>query len=331
MLCGPAVDNARMLSISRIAASAVLGLGFVTACSSSTESTAPGNVDVQAYAGVNCDYLVRCQPYALATIFGTRDACVTELAASITPELSLKGVALSESTAQACQTKYAMQSCDDPSTPAECAFKGTLPDASPCASTLQCASGNCYYGTSNDGTSTSCGTCKAFATEGGDCTDNNCAEGLSCNTASKCVKGAAEGAACTDAFDCGGNLQCVASKCSHLLVEGTACKPLDPSAGVCNRNLDLYCKPTIADGSAGMCAKVAFANVGDPCGSDRTTFLTTLCSGAQCDATATNPMGKCIPFVAENAACSDTTASCAFGLGCTAGICKRVDLTSCNP
>ena len=73
-----------------------LGLGLVTACASTTESTAPSNVDVQAFSAAQCDFVLRCQPLALATIFGTRDACVSELAASITPELALKGVSLSE-------------------------------------------------------------------------------------------------------------------------------------------------------------------------------------------------------------------------------------------
>ncbi len=320
-----------MLSTSRIAASAVLGLGLVTACASTTESTAPSNVDVQAFSAAQCDFVLRCQPLALATIFGTRDACVSELAASITPELALKGVSLSEAEAQACQTKYAGHACDDPSTPAECAFKGTLADGAPCASTLQCSSGNCDLAASTDSTSAACGTCKPFAGVGEDCTDANCAEGLRCSSAHKCVAGVAEGVACTDPSECSGSLQCVAGKCAPLFAEGAACKPTTTAAGSCNGNVGLYCKPTIADGSAGVCAKYAFANVGEACGIDRTTFIATLCTGAQCDATSALPTGKCIPFVADGAACSDTTAACAFGLGCTAGVCKRTERTTCNP
>lgn len=321
-----------MLSTPRFVASAVLGLGLATACSSTTESTAPSNVDVQAYSSGQCDFFVRCQPYVIDNTFGTKDACTSMITAALSPELTLKGVSLSQAQAQACQTQQTTQSCDDPTAPTDCQFKGTLANDAACAVDLQCASGNCYFPASADGTTTTCGTCKAFVAEGGDCTDGACEPGLNCNTASKCVKGAAEGAGCTDAFDCAGSLQCVAGKCVPLFGEGAACKPLDTASGVCDRNVNLYCKPTIADGSTGVCAKYAYAAVGQACGIDRTTFLITSCTASQCVLPTSDAIaGTCTAPLAAGAACSTTSVGCAFGLTCSGGVCTAPDLASCNP
>lgn len=322
---------------SRISASLLLALGLVTACSSSDDEGSGALPDsaVQAYAGARCDQIERCTPLVIPLSFRDKAACVASLVAGLKEEIALRGVAIGESEAAACSAKLGTLACDDPTTPVECRFTGLLPNDQPCASGLQCSSGQCFLDGGTAAATSYCGVCKAFVPEGGDCTSASCETGLGCNSANRCIRGASAGAACTDAFDCFGNLQCVGSKCTAPLQQGAACAIGNTSAGACETGKNLFCTPATANAEAGTCEPATFAAIGAACGYDAAAARFVLCNGGQCtNIDGSTGKGTCTAALAEGAACTtgdDLAATCAFGLECTSGVCAKPLLATCNP
>lgn len=312
-----------------------LALGLATACSSSDDEAGASLSDssVQAYAKAQCDLLERCSPVVIPSSFVDKAACVTSLTASLKETLVLRGVRVSSGEAEACSASLGAQACDDPSTPAACQLKGELANDQPCASGLQCSSGQCFLDSGIASATSYCGTCKAFVPEGGDCSASACEPGLGCSSANRCIRGAAAGAPCGDRFDCGGTLQCVGGTCTPPLQQGAACSPGSTTGGSCETLKNLFCVQIGPSVTSTQCQPATFAAAGQPCGFDAGKII--LC-GAGGDCTGideTTGKGTCTAALAEGAACSLEAggAACAVGLDCANGVCAKPLLATCNP
>lgn len=315
----------------RLPGSIFLALGLVTACSSSDDEAGSSLPDsaVQAYASAQCDQFERCSPIAISVSFGDKAACVTSLTASLKQELVLRGVRVSESGAAACSASLGTQACEDPTTPVACQFKGELANDQPCASGLQCSSGQCFLDSGTASATSYCGTCKAFVPEGGDCSAAACEPGLGCSSANRCIRGAAAGAPCEDRFDCGGTLECIGKKCTALLQQGQSC---GTSTGSCDTRKNLFCVQIGPAVTSTQCQPATFAAAGQPCGlADGK--LTLCASNGDCNIDAATGTGTCTAALAEGATCSleQNAPACATGLDCANGVCAKPLLATCNP
>ncbi len=144
-------------------------------------------------------------------------------------------------------------------------------------------------------------------TPGGSCTsDTECAGGSCSNTstcAGSCVVSAGLGASCASAF-CGAGLTCSAAT--------TTCVPFAPSAtgGACGPG-DFPCQGGLyCDTSTLTC--VPLQGNGASCATHQRCLPGLVCAGSA---------ATCQPVVPRGGACSVTSAPCADGLLCVAGVC----------
>lgn len=316
----------------RLLGSIFLALGLVTACSSSDDEASSSLPDsaVQAYASAQCDQLERCSPAVIPLSFGDKASCVTSFTASLKQQFVLRGVRVSSDEAAACTASLGTQACDDPTPPAACRLKGELANDQPCASGLQCSSGQCFLDSGVASATSYCGTCKAFVPEGGDCSAAACEPGLGCSSGNRCIRGGAEGAACTDQFDCAGVLDCVGKKCTPLVQEGETC---GATTTACDSRKGLACVQIGPAVTSTQCQPVVFATTGQPCGLDAGKLTVCAAGGSCANVDPATSRGTCAAALAEGATCSleQGSAACAIGLDCANGICAKPLLATCNP
>lgn len=316
----------RFLPRSSLSVLAVL----VAACSSSGDSVTGSSVppEVTALARGICDYYRRCTPDVVDAAFADASACVSAYEISGAAVLKAPGVTLTQASADACAVKLASANCHETSLEIsvvpECRFKGTLTNGTPCVDDAQCSSGLCKVASSNDTTTASrCGTCAPIVTEGGDCTTDSCEAGLRCRDG-KCVARVSAGSPCTTRSDCRGNLSCVADRCAEPHMLGAPCSA---ATAECDANAGLFCKP--GEGSAdGACAATTYASVGDRCGLDVATKVTTSCRASSCVANAGT--FACAALLAKDASCQPEGPGCAQPYACLDGKCTLPDSAACK-
>ncbi len=301
-----------------------------SACSSSTTNAGPGgnaNALATAYADAYCDYVQRCNPFAVRTAYGEVAKCKETLAKTTRITVAAKGVSIEQSQMDACAAKLRAVACDSlAEANAACQFRGTLPDGTQCASSAQCASSSCFYVVTEEGLSSDCGTCSAEVGEGADCTHANCQLGLLC-VDDKCIKPVAEGATCAHASQCDSDLDCVGTKCTKPLPAGAACE-LTETAALCQIFKGFNCVPSSPTSAAGTCQEVKVAALGEGCGYDQATGVITTCGGASCSS-LTN--GKCLAYLVEGDACGASAGSdCGPGTSCKGGVCARPNPSACE-
>jgi hypothetical protein len=283
---------------------------------------------VDDIANALCDKINQCAPFAIKLEYGDVANCKTRNSAAAKAELQVTDVSISDAEIKACAAAYSAASCGDvfDGKITGCDFKGKRADGAKCTSGAQCASGSCYRDTSG-GTVPDCGSCKARVAENGDCTAASCERGLVCNTAKKCVKRAALDGDCTST-SCSYGSTCVSGKCTATLAESAACQ-LGAGKASCDSFKGLYCKAAGGDAgvTSGTCQQFAFANVGEKCGIDTTTFTYTQCNNSSC-VTDTGGKGTCTAFVKDGDACTSKD-TCAAPASCRGGKCG-FDTNTCN-
>lgn len=256
----------------------------------------------------------------------------------------------------ACGKQLETAACGDEAS--DCKPKGgTLTEGAACVDDTQCASGACQRAEN-----ASCGTCRASVAVGGDCTNGHCvtgsvcvssngkatcvaekiaqagescssengvvrcASGLSCSFAgdkATCRAPGDTGAACSSRRDCKEGLACVSGKCAAAVAEGGACSLDECATG-------LGC-----DSTTKKCAKYKLVPDGAAC-DDANICETGSCSGVSADASSdggvTVTPGKCIPVLAEGAACTpdSKTAHCDVLAECVNGKCTTPDPSACK-
>jgi hypothetical protein len=303
-------------------------LGVLLACSGST--TDPGGTDgavrqatldsiTQAY----CKKLTGCFGLLGQTQYGTEENCRARLSLEVNATVKGPGANIQESQASACLKAAEAATCEDiTSSLAACQFKGTLTDGAACANDAQCASGVCYVPDK-----AACGTCKAMAKAGGDCSATKCEPGLTCNK-NQCVARAKEGATCNDSVPCAVGLSCTEGKCTKGLGAKAACKvngaPCDTLAG-------LYCKPASLQTQDGTCEPLTLAKPGAACGLSLSPLDFAVCvDRSDCIGASQGKQGVCTAHLNDGAECGDGKPSCLAPAQCRNGKCAVLDPTICK-
>ncbi len=234
-----------------------------------------------------------------------------------------------------CTAAASSAQCTNADAVATCNARGTLPDGSPCASSVQCAGGDCTgfkqqdpsselqcgvcatftpLGGACGATTTACdpttagclnGTCAAPMGQGGDChinPDTSCQAGLFCDFSTfTCQTPPNLGEACTG--DCAVPYRCFNQTCHAPVSQGGSCAS-DPCA------VGLTCIDNI-------CTGAPVAQKGAPCGS------AVCASGLVCQ-------GTCQPPIGVGAPCMVGHKDCGRYLICVNGACAEPDLGACK-
>jgi hypothetical protein len=324
----------------RLVALGLAGASVASVACSSEATGKGGSVDIgdvalQSYTTVVCDRFERCYPDLLKSFFGTKDACNSRVGTATEKEFTGLGTTVSQAQLNACTDKLNAAPCEvegsDLTVEAhafikECQFQGTFAEGAACSSSAQCASGSCFK--SGQAAIPDCGVCSARVPEGGDCTNANCAGGLTCFN-NKCVVPSDVDGACNTDTPCAGILRCVAGKCQRPLPKDADCNPDAAGVVLCDPSQGLRClKTEPLDPTKGKCEPISYAQLGGKCGFDRATVKLTLCLGSSC---TSDDNGTCVADRTEGAACSEQeSVECEFPLTCVNGACTRVDPQTCK-
>ncbi len=229
---------------------------------------------------------------------------------------------------------------DGAPTACKAAAQGTVKAGAVCnIAAPECESGTTCQVTQTSSSSSVCtGTCVIQVTEGKDCTQAPCMDGLTCNhsgNSATCAKRGAAGATCQYDYQCLNGLACDSQKCTAPGTAGTAC---DTGSNLgCAKGF--YCLVQQAGGStAGVCtAQVA---VGGACASDgkhaqaaaaiKECAFGLVCKGASADksnghitpgvcAAPSDEGGSCVNIAAN----TYTITGCKVGLNCQSGKCAK--------
>lgn len=266
-----------------------------------------------------CDFLQRCAPTYVTTLYGgdlvgclalhARNCSRADVADGAHPYSGFNAdLCAAEMKAIACDQDFEAVMASS-----WCKRKGTREAGAPCMVGEQCASGVC------DGAPGSCGKCFVPATVDQACdvaVSYSCADGLRCVNGA-CKKPVGSGAACPSGSrrECGGLLRCVDGKCGAPLAEGADCAvPVGVSAadGPCDGFALSFCssstKKCVAFGVAspgGACSYVQDANV--------------VCRGDEVCVSNDAANGTCKPLVEDGEPC--TKDECKAPAVCVDGVC----------
>jgi hypothetical protein len=210
---------------------------------------------------------------------------------------------------------------------------GTLDVGAPCSVGLQCTSGGCSAGAqTDDGGTTTCGTCQAPVADGADCSTAPCVAGDTCslsvdgsgNLAQTCAKQnppAAAGATCSSDNDCLGPNHCnfatadaQTGTCSAPAAAGASCSANQNCAIplVCTGSNTEVCTNAVAIG--GACTASSDCVVGSACDStsSKCAAVTFGAPGAICDGNVTQcTQGTCnVPQSSDPDAGTATQGTC---------------------
>lgn len=295
-----------------------------------------GSVGQDVFYKAYCEYFARCWTPFLKSYFGTTEDCISTLAA--TPDDWGMDY-------QACAEALNAASCFDlsylgNSWPAAC--QGGDPDGSPCATGGDCTSGRCVVPPGQpDGT---CGVCTAPLPTGAPCDYymEDCGSNATCVYADASyvcapITVVGEGAMCNYdtqvcdfGFDCAGEYG--TETCAAWGSEGAACGYSGmfdyPS---CDLLQDLECDEGIE--GAGVCVRIGWVPVGEPCGSEPGRVL--YCQGGYCSMES----GTCQAYRKQGEPCDPAADSLWLGdqgcgglTNCVDGTCEYVssDGLSCT-
>jgi hypothetical protein len=261
--------------------------------------------------------LSECFSFLVQATWGDTATCAERSRLNCEAELSAPGVATTPAQIGACATAFAAQSCNEllgNSPPAGCDVPGTHNDGEACAFDAQCKSTNCVK------TAPGCGTCGPQSAAGGACdAQDDCQSGLVCVN-SVCATPVAAGAACTSSEQCGLTLSCKGGTCATPAGPGEACS----TSGDCDTLQALYCEP-----QSKVCAKIGFANAGEPCGVIDGKI--TSCSQSTCEGQTPQQPGTCVAYAADGAACNVTSGpDCLAPAACDNGVCTLPSPNACG-
>lgn len=281
----------------------------------SAERAAP-----KVYARALCDFYRKCDPIEFRRLYVTLETCNAKLLPQTTAALSAPGNVVTAAELAACTSKLGV-TCDDTLfTIPECEFRGTQPNDTKCAFGGQCSGAECRGRTPSE-----CGTCGSVVGGGLDCSSGAlCANGFVCLDGA-CRAPVGEGATCASSAYCKATLVCIDGTCKPRLGLDAAC---DSANDGCDRTLGLECIPTGPSESTGTCQPPFFAKVGEDCGFNAATGLTTYCEGSACK--GLDAPGKCTAFQPEGSDCFEDEDLCDVGLTCLKGKCQALDPAQCK-
>ena len=255
------------------------------------------------YATTYCSRGLECEGSAFSFFHGAMDVCARTVALDCVHRAGLPGSAWTVGAAQSCASARASASCvewrfDDLLCPR---VKGMRQPGSGCASSAQCDSGWCDFGSSR------CGKCLPLAAAGATCGLGvaECPSGSRCDAGSHiCVPRPGPSAPCQEFFSCTGGTVCLSGTCSMppQAREGEPC-----TGAFCDATQDLTCG---GPANAAVCRKTVVIDVGQPC--DATPYALTVCRGGVC---LPDPASICTALLPENASC-DGTVPCANPFWC---------------
>ena len=255
----------------------------------------------------------------------------------------------------ACAEKVRALACDvSTDTVKECdvlrSAKGTLPDGSPCAIGLQCASGSCADGRV-DITRMKCGTCQPTAAVGESCAAKRCADDAICSQSGDappiCKPALAVGTACSTGDYCGregycdfsGTETCRANPRENEIcatTTGTTSSTLNCAGEL--RCIGDVCKPARALGDA--CTEDSECDRGLACSSTTGKCVSTRVGlGGACGAEAKTSCDRgfvcfeerCVEPLAPGAACKEGGIACAPFHYCGPSVtCEPIDPNACK-
>lgn len=301
---------------------------IAVACSSDPSSGGPGGAppnggggaSAETYAQAMCAYLEQCSPSSIRRFYGDVPTCVSQQSALLAPAFTSLGTTFTQAELDACLGPPGPRDCATFLDTPACAFRGTLPNGTACHYPHQCAGGSCLITGAAP-----CGTCADLVAEGGDCTNADCLPPLTCSSDTCVAKVQVEGAACSDSAPCASALACVDGTCRKPRAKGEPCDDEDFASAPCA--IDLFCIPDAPGASKGTCAEIGYAKLGEPCGFDVSTHLTTACEASTCSA---GSGGTCVRFLPEGMTCQTDGPRCANGLECVSSVCTNTAALACQ-
>lgn len=311
-----------------IGMSPLTGCGDGSSGSAGSAGTGGSGVDAETackdLVSAVCGQYNSCAPFIVQLGYGDQATCEERNTAHCLAWPDLSGSNLDAAAIETCADAYKAQSCQEFFTgaPEGCRIPGDKADGAVCAANMECKGIIC-----DSDTEGACGTCATILTSGAACDPmkSYCDTGLYCDSATKkCASEGKEGSTCSADAPCAGAFGCNSGKCGAPLAEGVDC-----SMGDCDIAKGLLCNQV-----SNKCEKIGVAKLGGACGFDTTTGAITLCeAGAQCDASAMNPMGKCIAQPKEGDSCvvdsQSGSSDCLEGLLCVNAKCSK-DYPTCQ-
>jgi hypothetical protein len=294
--------------------------------SSGAGGTSDGGVTIEAACAASaqgiCAKLQACS--ALVTfIWGSLTEC--EQANAVECEARLEAPETTETVevVAACTAARAAAGCEVifQSPPACVPPPGPRPDGGACETGGQCAGGECEFAEG-----AACGTCVTPAVDGASCASVPCASGLICGSSTDlCYQPGDIGDACFQGQVCKSGLICREGPetCQLPGKLGDACGPTRDS---CDFFSGFSCQP----GPLTCAAILVATSVGDSCGFDSSTGLTTRCSGEMFCSSNDFDFGLCNPRPTAGQACDVTGDQCKAPTRCVGGTCTLPGEATCG-
>lgn len=286
----------------------------------------------KAMADALCAKYQSCLALNFSQAFADLAACSQQLAADCEAESRTEGSHASTASRNACaEALAALTDCTavvenalgQREIPACNASPGDRADGESCWTGWQCSSAYCEFGTDL------CGTCRAVAGEGEDCSGAVCRSGLAC-VESVCTKKPALGEACSAKVytnACDGLLACMQGVCVEHADIGDPCTSTPQND---------HCRPTgWCNESTGVCEPYGDDAVsGDPCGILENGSIEYCGTGFRCRITdKTHFKGTCESADQSGDACESLYAigdSCMQPTMCIEGTCQQPDYSVCK-
>ncbi|MFO0737954.1 MAG: hypothetical protein U0270_18825 [Labilithrix sp.] len=274
--------------------------GGTSSGGTSSGGTSSGDTGpASAFATQICARIERCFPGSVASSWGDAATCQKLYDKFIGPQKALAGSGMTEAALNACAEKFKTADCSlvQNEIP-ECRFKGTVKTGEDCSLGVQCETGLCVYASQT----ATCGKCTATVPLGGTCENDECEPPSFCDSGgtNKCINAPGENGDCSN-YDCAGGLSCVGNKCVKPIAKDGACTPpTSPFENPCAQGLSCI------DGKCGLTAVTA--KTGEACSPPKTACIEGACldnkcvaaleEGAACDASSDIP-----PFCEPPMAC----------------------------
>jgi hypothetical protein len=299
----------------RLIAAAAIAVLAGASCPSKPNANASEFVNAQFNAEVVCEpsFLAKAEPVFL---FAQNQARIQIAIDAFNRDLNDPNVTFSQKDYDDCLHAADADDCavvNDNGGSCGNVFVGKLAENAKCASGVECQPDlDCFQ---NAG---ACGTCKAIAQEGTDCSDRVCVAGDFCSQDHQICEPKPDpttftaGDQCTPVAGCGGilsGLQCVANHCAEITVvtDGQTCDASSTSVKYCQDS------STTHSCEASVCAKRPVA--GEACNAEGACDArVAACKNNTCDASA----GK------AGDACTNGN-GCQLGFACKSNVCTALE------
>jgi hypothetical protein len=306
---------------------------LVAGCSSNGAATP--TTDCAGLADSTCAKLDACAPFVALFFFEDRASCTNYLVGQCNISMSAPGTGLTSAVVRACIRDMDGVSCDRFGVgnlyATSCLPQGgAVQTTGACGDDWQCASGRCS--TPGDA---KCGVCVTPTAEGGVCTNDECAPGLTC-----VFGGAAGSGICRPPFPSGGPCDSTRPCADGAICQRQSansdqglCQPprqvgqsCSPGVVACDYRQNAQCSPFTS-----LCElPVATVIPGQACGWINNQYY--FCHGSCGETSPSSLSGTCIALNAEIAEGQPCTPGdrCQLGTRCIEGICLARNPSMCT-